>query len=89
MLEEKFPHFIIDFIENYDKENTKNISLKIGSVMRWGEDTDKEEIARPKRFIRGEGEEVHQFLILHNNQNKARLFYKPPTKNLRFLSKDI
>jgi hypothetical protein len=82
-LGETFPKYIVDFIQDEMFKGDK-ISLKVGTVMGWGKDTNKVEILRDKRFIRG-SDESHQFLILFNDSGKARLFYRPSTKNLRLI----
>ena len=79
-----FPDYVIDFIENYCSVDDKKIGFSCNNIENWASDTDKEEIMRPRGFIRG-NEDSHQFLILYNKDNKARLFYRPSTKKLGFL----
>lgn len=79
------PDFIIKFMEENWLGNGETIRIKTSDANEWGEDVDKEQILRPRRFIRGE-EGVHQFLIVYNNNSgKARLFFRPSTSKLHFL----
>ncbi|MBU2458850.1 MAG: hypothetical protein KKB29_00600, partial [Nanoarchaeota archaeon] len=75
---------IIKFMEENWLGNGETIRIKTSDANEWGEDVDKEQILRPRRFIRGE-EGVHQFLIVYNNNSgKARLFFRPSTSKLHF-----
>ena len=90
------PEFLIEFIKNYSKNQSDEIVVHPStSIDNWGEDTDKEEIFRPKGFIGNRDTQRdkypharHHIKIYFNNKRKARLCYKyvSPEEKIKFLS---
>ena len=90
----KFPQYLIDYIENFLPSADRSIALhepKSISGYKESESLDRENIVRARGFI-GQRElepekyteAIHHINILHNENGKARVFYKYQG-NIRFL----
>ena len=90
----KVPQYLIDYIKNFLPSADRSIALhepKSISGYRESESLDKENIVRARGFIGQRelepekySEAIHHINILHNENGKARVFYKYQG-NIRFL----
>ena len=87
------PEYLIKFIRNYSGDQSEILVHPSSSISGWGEDTDKENIDRPKGFMgnrdikKDKNPHVKHHIKIYFHEEKARLCYKyvSPDK-IKFLS---
>jgi Z1 domain-containing protein/type III restriction/modification enzyme restriction subunit len=89
--EKKLPEFLLEYIKHFSPNDDKSIAIHPSGSMVGYKDANQKRIERARGFIGNRELErdkypnaIHHFKILHNVQNKARLFYKYDG-NIKFL----
>lgn len=87
----KMPDFLLNYIQHFSPNGNESIAIHPSGSMAGYKDADQDRIERARGFIGNRELEkdkypnaIHHFKILHNAENKARIFYKYDG-NIRFL----